>query len=80
MINASVISLLALLTPLTLNGCCHLGARVALPPRPALEPVSVRNCRIVNDVEWCDVTLQPVLLNNEALQNHIYKLEIELAH
>ena len=77
MMNASVLSLLALLAPLTLNGCCRDGVRVALPPRPPLEPFSVRNCRIINDVEWCDVTIKPVLLNNEALQNHVYKLENE---
>ena len=51
--------------------------RRPLPTRPVLEAVSVQNCKVVDGVRWCEVTIEPALLNDENLKSHIIKIESE---
>jgi hypothetical protein len=39
--------------------------------------VKVDNCRVIDGVEWCDVTIVPVVLNDENLKTYIIKVEKE---
>jgi hypothetical protein len=63
---------------LTLQGCCRAGlTKRPLPGRPDLLTVKVQNCKNVNGVRWCEVTIEPVLINDENLKTHIMKIEAE---
>ena len=62
-----------------LPACSHAGrTRRTVQPRPVLERVDVRGCRDVAGVRWCDVTITPLLMNDEALKHHVMMLEAEL--
>jgi hypothetical protein len=37
----------------------------------------VKNCKVVNGVRWCEVTIEPVMLNDEALKSDRLKIEAE---
>lgn len=39
--------------------------------------MKVQNCKNVNGVRWCEVTIEPVLINDENLKTHIMKIEAE---
>jgi len=63
---------------LNLNACCPHGLiRQPKLLRPELIVVKVKNCKLVNSEEWCEITKQPVLINDENLKNHIIKMEKE---
>ena len=62
----------------SLASCCPASLQKRpLPTRPALEAVSVQNCKVVSGIRWCEVTIEPVLLNDENLKTHIIKLNAE---
>jgi len=66
---------IAALTLLALPSCCPPGRpKVPLPRRPVLENVSVTNCRGVDRSRVCDVEIDPLLRNDEALKNFIERL------
>lgn len=63
---------------LTLQGCSHAGlTKRPLWPRPELNIVEVKNCKMVSGVRWCEVTIEPVLLNDENLKTDRMKIEAE---
>lgn len=45
--------------------------------RPDLMQVKVKNCKDVNGVRWCSITIEPVLINDENLKNYIIQVEAE---
>ncbi len=61
-----------------LLGCCPAGlTKRPMHRRPDLLPVQVRNCHVIDGEEWCEVTIVPVLINDENVKTYIIKVEKE---